>query len=117
RQAEGMGLCRRDLRQCRAAIGAQGHAGGLGRASSPRAYGRGAELGYGLLRAAALGAEGPVRCAGAQIRRERVGRVPINAGNGRMSALGANRTRRDGANDENGTSTVKFAVMQNAAVI
>src|SRR6266851_8545816 len=30
-----------------------------------------------------------------------LGRVLINAGNGRMSALGANRTRRDGGNDVN----------------
>src|SRR6266478_6914692 len=36
-----------------------------------------------------------------------LGRVLINAGNGRMSALGANRTRRDGGNDVNDPGCVK----------
>ena len=38
----------------------------------------------------------------------RVGRVLINASIGRMSALGANRTRRDGGNDVNATSARNF---------
>src|SRR5215813_3221504 len=39
-----------------------------------------------------------------------VGRVLINAGIGRISALGANRTRRDGGNDVNDTGPEKWAI-------
>ena len=42
-----------------------------------------------------------------------LGRVLINAGFGRMSALGVNRTRRDGRNDVNDPGCVKtHAVMK-----
>src|SRR5215468_1083776 len=70
REAQGIGLCRGDLRQCRVAIGAQGHAGGVGRAAAQRIYGQRDGIGDGFHRAAALGAQGRVRCARAQIRHQ-----------------------------------------------
>ena len=57
REAEGTGLCRGDLRQCRAAGGGQGHAGGVGRTQAQGTYGRSRRHGDRFCRAAAAGAE------------------------------------------------------------
>src|SRR4029077_15646920 len=66
REAQIIWLCRGKFTQVLAARGAQGHASGAGRASAQRTYGRGAKPARRFLRAAALGAEGRIRCARAQ---------------------------------------------------
>jgi 2-methylisocitrate lyase-like PEP mutase family enzyme len=58
REAQRVGLRRRDLCQPRAAIGAQRHAGGAGRASAQGTYRRRAKSDHRFLRAATPGAQG-----------------------------------------------------------
>ena len=55
---QGIGLCGRDLCQCRAASVVVGHAGGPGRAPAQGADGRRHQTGGRFLRAAAAGAQG-----------------------------------------------------------
>src|SRR5262245_53048627 len=45
-----------------------------------------------------------------------LGRVPINASTGRMSAFGANRTRRDGGNDANDPKRTWVGLKSRSAV-